>query len=256
MKIKYVLAGILIVLSFYITDKSMIYIRSKNPIMQEIISKQDDYKVEAVNAIINDNTIIPGINGKEVDVNKTFNKMDDLGYFNDLYIIYSYSAPNLSLNDNKDKIIIKGNEQKNMVALIIDHNTEVSNYLDSVNIKYTNIVYLEDKINKEQIYINGESENKSFSNLNSILNNKKVNSKICLVNYSNLELCKKNKYYLVNYSINMNDNIFDNLNNISSGDIVLVSSNTTLTQLKLLINEITRLDLKIDYLNNLISEKN
>ena len=150
MKIKYVLAGILIVLSFYITDKSMIYIRSKNPIMQEIISKQDDYKVEAVNAIINDNTIIPGINGKEVDVNKTFNKMDDLGYFNDLYIIYSYSAPNLSLNDNKDKIIIKGNEQKNMVALIIDHNTEVSNYLDSVNIKYTNIVYLEDKINKEQ----------------------------------------------------------------------------------------------------------
>ena len=77
MKIKYVLAGILIVLSFYITDKSMIYIRSKNPIMQEIISKQDDYKVEAVNAIINDNTIIPGINGKEVDVNKTFNKMDD-----------------------------------------------------------------------------------------------------------------------------------------------------------------------------------
>ena len=54
MKIKYVLAGILIVLSFYITDKSMIYIRSKNPIMQEIISKQDDYKVEAVNAIIND----------------------------------------------------------------------------------------------------------------------------------------------------------------------------------------------------------
>ena len=54
----------------------------------------------------------------------------------------------------------------------------------------------------------------------------------------------------------MNDNIFDNLNIISSGDIVLVSSNTTLTQLKLLINEITRLDLKIDYLNNLISEKN
>ena len=149
MKIKYILAGILIVLSFYITDKSMIYIRSKNPIMQEIISKQDDYKVEAVNAIINDNTIIPGINGKEVDVNKTFNKMDDLGYFNDLYIIYSYSAPNLSLNDNKDKIIIKGNEQKNMVALIIDHNPEVSNYLDSVNIKYTNIVYLEDKIKLE-----------------------------------------------------------------------------------------------------------
>ena len=50
-------------------------------------------------------------------------------------------------------------------------------------------------------------------------------------------------------------NIFDNLNIISSGDIVLVSSNTTLTQLKLLINEITRLDLKIDYLSNLISEK-
>ena len=36
-------------------------------------------------------------------------------------------------------------------------------YLKSVNIKYTNLAYLEDKINKEEIYINGESENKSFS---------------------------------------------------------------------------------------------
>ena len=256
MKIKYVLAGILIVLSFYITDKSMIYIRSKNPIMQEIISKQDDYKVEPVNAIINDNTIIPGINGKEVDVNKTFNKMDDLGYFNDLYIIYSYSAPNLSLNDNKDKIIIKGNPKKKMVALVVDHNEEVKNYLKQNNIKYTLIANSEDVIDKKEEYINGETDEKLFSNLNSILNHKKVNSKLCLVGKSNLELCKKKKFYLFKYSIDMDNNLIKNINEVSAGDIIYVSPNSALPKLKVLLNEISRVDLEITYLSKLISEEN
>ena len=43
MKLKYILAAVFIVLSFYLTDKSMIYIRSKNPIMQEIINNYLDW---------------------------------------------------------------------------------------------------------------------------------------------------------------------------------------------------------------------
>lgn len=246
----------LIVGSFYFTDKVMVYINNKNPIMQEIVLNKDKYKVEAVNAIIEDNTIIPGVNGKEVDVNKSFNKMENYGYFNELYLIYSKSAPLLSLNDYKDKIIIKGNPKKRMISLVIDHNDEVIDYLKQKNIKYTLIGKIEDNIDTSIEYINGESDNKLFSNLNSLLNHKKVNSKLCMVEKSNLELCKKKKYYLFKYSINLDDDILSNINKISSGDIVYISSNVSLNKVKSLLNEIARIDLEINYLSKLISEDN
>lgn len=246
----------LIVGSFYFTDKVMVYINNKNPIMQEIVLNKDKYKVEAVNAIIEDNTIIPGVNGKDVDVNKSFNKMENYGYFNELYLIYSKSAPLLSLNDYKDKIIIKGNPKKRMISLVIDHNDEVIDYLKQKNIKYTLIGKIEDNIDTSIEYINGESDNKLFSNLNSLLNHKKVNSKLCMVEKSNLELCKKKKYYLFKYSINMDDDILSNINKISSGDIVYISSSVSLNKVKSLLNEIARIDLEINYLSKLISEDN
>lgn len=224
--------------------------------MQEILEKQDDYLIEPVNAIISDNTIVPGINGKEVDVDKTFNNMVELGYFNDLYLVYNESAPLLSLNDNVDKVIIKGNQKKNMISLIVDHNQEVYKYLSENKIKFTNLAFSYDDINKNEKYINGEGYADSFSDLNSILKKKKVNDKICLINYSNLELCKKYNYYLVNYSIKMDNDILGNINKLSAGDIIFVTSKTTLKQIKLLLNEAKRLDLKIDYLSVLISEKN
>ena len=46
MKIKYLLVLLLVVVSFYFTDKVMIYINNKNPIMREIVTVKDDYTVE------------------------------------------------------------------------------------------------------------------------------------------------------------------------------------------------------------------
>lgn len=256
LKIKYILVFSLIVVSFYFTDRVMVYINNKNPIMKEIVLNKDKYKVEAVNAIIEDNTIIPGVNGKEVDVNKSFSKMENYGYFNELYLQYDVSTPIQSLNDNKDKIIIKGNPKKKMVALVVDHNEEVKNYLKQNNIKYTLIANSEDVIDKKEEYINGETDEKLFSNLNSILNHKKVNSKLCLVGKSNLELCKEKKFYLFKYSIDMDNNLIKNINEVSAGDIIYVSPNSALPKLKVLLNEISRVDLEITYLSKLISEEN
>lgn len=255
MKIRYIVISILIVLSFYLTDRVMIYINNKNPLMEEIVLRKEDYKVEAVNAIIEDNTIIPGINGKEVDEKKSFSKMDSIGYFNELFLEYNIISPNESLKHHIDKVIIKGNSKKNMVALIVYNNKDVSEFLSDSNIKFTSLVKVTDNIVKGNKYINGEVDEDLFSDLNSILNRKKVNSKVCLINYSNIDMCKKNGYYLVNYSINMNDNLIDNLNKVGSGDIIFIDYSSSLSSVKTVINEINRLDLKIDYLDNLISEE-
>ena len=88
-KIKYFVTIVLVVFSFYLTDRVMIYIDSKNPIMKSILDKKDDYYVKAVNAVIKDDTIIPGINGKEVNEYKSFVKMEEFGSFNELYLKYN-----------------------------------------------------------------------------------------------------------------------------------------------------------------------
>lgn len=233
----------------------MIYINNQNPLMKEILLRKEEYKVEAVDAVIKDNTIIPGINGKVVDEEESFNRMDSIGYFNDLFLVYNYISPNETLKHHLNKIIIKGNSRKRMVAFIVYNNSLVSDYFDDNNIKYTSLVKLNDKIDKNKRYINSEIDDELFDDLNSLLNKNKVNSRICLVNYSNIDMCMKMKYYLVSYSIDMNDNILDNLNNIGSGDIIFVDSLTNLYNIKNIINEIKRLDLVIDYLDVLISEE-
>ena len=153
-----------------------------------------------------------------------------------------------------DKIIVKGNKLKNKVALIVEENTLIENYLNDNNIKYSYITKLNSNLTLKREYINGEKEEKNFSNLNSLLNKNKINSKICLINYSNIETCKSKKYYIVNTSLKINNGLIDSLNKLGSGDIILISSSLSLDNLKLLLNEINKQDLQIDYLSKVINE--
>lgn len=254
MKIKYVVSIIIVVLSFFITEEVLTFLDSKNPIMQNIKEVADDYEVSFVNAIVNDNTIIPGINGKEVNIPKSFHKMDNFGAFNDYYFVYNEVSPEISLENNKDKIIIKGNPKKRCVSFIIDKNIDVENYLVNNNIKYDKLIYYNDSYQKDKEYINAESNKDNFFYLNILLKKRKINSNICLINYSNYESCINNKNYIVNYSLMATNNIINTINNINSGDIIFISDNLSVDNIKLLLNEIKKIDLKIVYLSNLISE--
>lgn len=253
-KIKYPLTILVIVLSFYFTDKLMIMLDNKKPLMQTIIKEEQKYNIKPVNAEIKNNTIIPGINGKKVNRHKSLIKMEDFSNFNELYLEYDQIKPDISLNNNKDKVIIKGNKLKNKVAIIIEENTLNEKYLNDNNIKYSFITKLNSNLTIKREYINGEKDKDNFSNLNSLLNKNNINSKICLINYSNIEYCKNKKFYIVNTSLNLNGDIISSLNKLSSGDLILISKNTSLNNLKLLINEINKQDLQIDYLSNVINE--
>ena len=253
-KLKYILTIIAIILSFYFTDKLMILVDNKNPLMQTIIKEETNYNIKPVNAEIKDNTIIPGLNGKKVNRHKSLIKMEEFSKFNEIYLEYDEITPDISLKDNKDKIIVKGNKLKNKVALIVEENTLIENYLNDNNIKYSYITKLNSNLTLKREYINGEKEEKNFSNLNSLLNKNKINSKICLINYYNIETCNSKKYYIVNTSLKINNGLIDSLNKLGSGDIILISSSLSLDNLKLLLNEINKQDLQIDYLSKVINE--
>ena len=65
--LSYIGVVILSLFSFYYTDKAGEIVRKNDPIMKEVMANKDSYSVEAVNAIIDGDYIISGINGKEIE---------------------------------------------------------------------------------------------------------------------------------------------------------------------------------------------
>ena len=51
------------VFSFYYTDKIALMVQSNNPIMKQINQEKEKHEEKSVNAIINEDKIIPGKNG-------------------------------------------------------------------------------------------------------------------------------------------------------------------------------------------------
>ena len=66
---------VLVCFSFFYTDKVMNIINQKDPLMIKIESLKEEYEVEPVNAMLDHDTIIPGINGRQIDVLKSYEEM-------------------------------------------------------------------------------------------------------------------------------------------------------------------------------------
>ena len=97
---------LLSVFSFYYTNKSIELVREQDPIMKTIRSTSDKYNVKAVNAEIKDNTIIPGISGKEINYIETYTKMKQYGMYNEIMTTLKDVEPTISVEDYYDKYIV------------------------------------------------------------------------------------------------------------------------------------------------------
>ena len=253
-KIKTAVVIILMLFSFYLSDKITSLAINKNPIMEKSKENSKSLTVMSENAIIKENTIIPGINGKEIDQEASFFKMREFGAFNNTFLIYKDIKPNISLEDNKDKIIIKGNHKKREVSIIIEDEEYLKNYFYKKNIDVTIMAKIKTRFNDFE-YINAENTKKSFDDLESILKKNKINKKICIINFSNIEACKEKDYYLVDATITVNNsNLINNKKEIQNGSIILINNNLSKENLNILLNQINYLDLKVVYLSQLIKE--
>lgn len=130
----------LLVGSFMYTEEVAMTSKLSDDLLNEIKEKSGNYKISPIEATIKNNTIIPGINGKEVDVQESYNKMREIGYFNDKLLVYKDVFVKESLKENKDKYIISGNQSKKEVSLVFKvNNTDdiegIINTLDKNNVK-------------------------------------------------------------------------------------------------------------------------
>ena len=251
--IQFIFLGLFILFSFYYTNKVALIVKNNNPMIKKINKVKNSYAVKSVNAIIQNDTIIPGVNGLTVNVDKSFDNMNNLGVFNEEYLVYDEKKPKINLEDNKDKIIVKGNTLKQAVSLIVE-NKEIFNYLVKNNIKVNTYFEIDTSVKENVTYLNNSNNKKTFSNIESILNRKKINTNICIIN-DNYNICKENQKYLVLPSkILNNSNILDIKKNIESGDIIRIKKNANLSDVKILIKTIYNNNLDIITIDKLIKE--
>lgn len=268
----------LVSFSFFYTEKTVSVVKELDNIMIQIKEEQNSYKVEAINAYINGNTIIPGISGKEINIDKSYQRMRRLGKYNANLLEYQKVKPSISLKDNKDKYIISGNKTKKMVSLVflvdgLDNINTILQILNSNGIKgnfFVNsdwfssnnnmvIKLIEKKHNIGNLSDNLNYQNSTFIWMDTII--KKIGKQKNSFCYKtgdtkDLDICASNKNYTISPNIIVNNYPFIEIKDkLDSGSIIALNVNNAVErELDLIIKYIKSKDLKIVNLLELIEE--
>ncbi|NMD69524.1 polysaccharide deacetylase family protein [Bacillus sp. DNRA2] len=95
--------------------------KHSNPLYEEIIKKSKLYEVAAADAKIDPIwKAIPGYNGRVVDIEASYKKMKKQGEFSEDKLIFKQTKPKIHLQDLQAAPIYRGNQEKPMVAFIIN----------------------------------------------------------------------------------------------------------------------------------------
>lgn len=228
----------------------------------EIVNVKSNYDVLPVNAILSDDTIIPGINGRKVDVDDSFNNMRSGGVFREEELVFNELSPSDSLVNNKDKYIVKGNGSKKEVALLMIYDKKYDDSIDKIdnitifinhnNLNISNI----GKLKNNEIYTygnNGLYNEEILLNDNTIINRLSNNNSIyCLTKEKKeevIKLCSNKDMYTI--LPNIIGGYYEIKNRLSNGSIILLDN---LNDIDIIIKYIQSKGYKIVSLSNLISE--
>ena len=272
---KYSIIVLLTIFSFYYINHRMIMIRNNDPIMKQI-KMNKSYEKKSINATIIGKNIITGENGRVIDYNKSYNNMKKYGAYNETLIEMKEVSPTISITNNYNKYIIKGNPNKRKISLILIIKDRKENYLSILNNKNISVTifidgtFLENNISfikKEKTH--HEFELLSYDNkynekyfktslyyLETITNKKR---KYCYSEIDNeeiLSLCNKLKLHTIKPSLVIKNNLYKNIKqNLSNGEIFTIEDNSyNEKELSTTIDYIIQKGYKIVTLENLLKE--
>lgn len=267
----------LLCFSFFYTYEISYVIKENDDLLKQIKDVEVEYYVEAMDAKIFDDNIIPGISGKTIDINESYKNMKKLNTFNSNLLVYKKIKPNISIDRTYDKFIISGNESKKEVSLIFlvdDNINDVLNILNKYNVKANFFVtssffsnnneLITNLINNDHIVGNILNDSKSIKSDISYMNGivSKINKQdktYCYNdsrNYDYLMICES----LFSYSIMPSFEAFENptlsvKKYIKNGSIIAFKiNNKTITELPLIINYINSKGFSIVNISKLIEE--
>lgn len=264
---------ILLSFSFYYTNKVVDILKNTDPIMKEIKNTKDKYKINPINAeIINDN-IIPGVFGKEIDYDKSYHQMKRYGTYNESLTVIKDTKPVISIEDNYDKYIIKGNNKSNNISLVfIDNNpNRIMNILDNKKVSGTFFIdgtILEKNYNLfksttheiELLSYNNSYQKEFFKTSLSFLESiTKEKPMYCYTEEDNndlLKLCSKYKLHTIKPTLIIEKDLYKQLkNNVKSSYIITIKMNNYMEDdLKVGIDYLKKKGFNIVNLRTLLQE--
>ena len=264
---------LLVGFSFFYTEKVTLIARNSDPIMRAIKKEESNKKVSNVNPVINNDEYIMGINGCEIDVDKSYSKMRGVGEFKEELIVMKETSNDKDLTD---KYVIGGNNKEKKVSLIFivnkDIDSNLTNYINDKNLKVNYFIdgkYLEENMitvkflsENSNIYYLGENEEYSDENMlyhnNLISMNGSNEPKYCFTSdkdNNTLKLC--NDYDMVTIKSDIiKDNIYKRVKDKLNNGVIFAIDSDNLDEIKVSINYILSKGYNIISLEDLLSEKN
>ena len=278
MKRTFQIIGIIVLLfgSFVYNEQVAMTSKLSDDLLNEIKLKADNYKKDSKDGLIENGTIVPGIDGKKVDIKKSYENMRQIGYFEEKLLVYKNIRAKNNLKDNKDKYIVSGNQSKKEITLLfkVNKNMDLNNViyiLTKEKVKGTFFItssYLENNHNyvirliEDGCTVGNLSNNEDYTDsdfvwMKTIITSSAQKYNYCYTEKANEEIiniCSLQNSYTVMPGLVVKNRPFNMIkNNLSPGLIVMVDINKrTISELEYTINYIKSKGYKIKPLEKLL----
>ncbi len=251
---RYIGITALVIISFCMTEKTTTVLKETDEIMKQINENKKKYEQQPILAQQKDNTIIPGLNGKKVNVNKSYEEMKKIGKYNEKYYVYDQIEPNISIKNIYNKYIQNGNKQKNMITLIIkvEQNENIDDILNIIEKEKIKVTFY---LDNEWIKQNKKLTHKLLKQQYTL-----INDRYCYTEEENdtmLKKCNRKKQHTIKPYVIENELLTQTKKIITNGIIISLPINDNIKkELGLTIKYIKKKGYNIVNLEELLSEKN
>ena len=259
---------VLVVFSFYYTDKVVKMVNKNDPLMEQIVKYASVNNSSCVEGYSTDEGVVLGVSGLVVNEYASYSNMKGFGYNEDLFV---FEEDDCSINKAEyvDKYIIKGNESKNAVSLLIlvDDVDLVSSINDVALSKGVNLNYIvdgellqDDKslfydlANNGNTILYGGKNEEDFNAFYKIIDDFKIDT-FCIYNdYDVIGICKDKGINSVKTDFVYNKNFLLNIKNtLEKGNIYILKENKYVTnELSSIISHINGKGIDLISINELL----
>lgn len=259
--------------SFFYTERVTKIVRNNDPIMIKIKDAKESISVSSIDPIINGDEYVAGVNGCDIDVDKSYTKMKNVGEYKEELLVMSEKITNKNM---KNKYIVSGNKKiKNVsIVFIVKDNIDSNliNYLGAKKIKTNffidgkyldnNIISVRNVSKSHSVYYlgnNGEYQDKNMIYNNNLINiNTQNESDYCITNKKNdksLKLCSDYEMYMIKSNY-INENILSTVKETLSNGSIIVFDSDNIDEIKVSINYILSKGYNVVSLDELLNESN
>lgn len=246
----------IIYFSFYYTNLVSNYIKNKDPIMIEIKNNQDKYYKDPINAIILNNTIIPGLNGKIINIEETYQKMKKVNSYHESLLVFNEIEPFITINNNQDKIIINGNNNlRNISVLLKINNLDILKKIINNDNKNINLILSTSFIKENYDFLNS-LENNIVVNQDEDINNLNLVDYCYTINIDSGNKCIDNNKFSILPTFITHNYYYNTYQIIKNGSILAytITDDKNIVELNILLSAIRNLGYKIVNIDELLKE--